>query len=416
MPPTTPAQTAQRWRATVSFMLLALSILCLITGSLFVWMRATAYSPDGYVASALQVQGQVQIKTALANYITADVLPPATINSLADQTADQLPIPDDRRDLAASLLAAGLQSQVQNVANRVVDAVSGTSLAASVTQRASQEVVALLRNEPGVFRFEGDAVVFDIEPLVIEARATLEDELGTLAAYLPPPRTDGYPTYTVVQGNVVTMVQRAIMIIDLMSWLLPVLFVVLIALGLLVARERRSAAFRTMIAIAVSAVVVVLGIRIAGAAIAGLAEGPAAEGVVSAILEAASTRLVDQTLWMALLAAVVGVVLWLLGPDRLAHRGRAWLAARGRDLVSGVPGRAGRVTDVARRYRVPLLVGAFALGIVILAVVTDAGTSGWVLALMCYLVLALLVEYAACAGWMQAIVRWVRSRRRTPAA
>ncbi len=406
----------QRWRGILSFVLLGLSIVCLILGSLFIWMRVTAYNPNGYVASALQVQGQVEIRKALTDYISNDLLPESRVLELAEQVTDPLPIAEDRKKLLATVLTASIRSQVGTVVDGLLDSRAGNTLAVDATQRASEEVVKLLRNDSSVFQFQGDSVVFNTAPLVKEARAALEERLGQIARFLPPERSESYPVYTVVQGSVVTTTQTAISTIRLMSWLLPVLFVVLLIMGIVVARQRRTAAFRTMVAIAIAAVVVIVGIRIARNVILGLITEPATEGVVKAILDSASINLVDQTLWLALIAAVVGGVLWLLGSDRPARMARAWLAQRGRDLVSGVPSPAGAVTQFARQYRIVLDVGALALGLIILLLIPDAGGTTWLLALVSYLIFGFLVEYSACAEWMQWVVRQVRGLRKKPAA
>lgn len=413
--PETPKQKARRWRGFLSFVLLALAIVCLILGSLFVWMRATAYNPNGYVASALQVQGKVQLQGALTNFVRDEVLPEDKVMDVAQQATDLLPIPEARKQLLATVLTTAIRSQIGTVVDAVLNSGAADSVANRVTTRASEEVVKLLRDNTGVFRFKGDAVVFDTTPIAQEVRTRLEDNLGGLARFLPPP-PEAYPTYTLVQGDVVTTTQTAISTIRLLSWLLPLLFVVLLIAGIAVARQRRAAAYRTMIAIAVAAVVVIVAIRIARSVIMGLITEPATEDVVNAILQAASTNLVDQTLWLALIAAAIGGVLWLLGPDAPARRTRGWLADRGRDLVTGTPSPSNRVTEFVRQHRIALDVGAFALGLLILLFMDSAGGGTWLTALIAYLIFAGLVEYASCASWMQSVVRWVRGLRgSTPA-
>lgn len=376
-------------------------------------MRATAYNPNGYVASALQVQGQVEIQKALVNYITEDVLPPSQVQSLAEQAAEQLPIAPARQKLVAGVLAAGFNSQIQNIATNIVSRVGESGIIVNVTQRASEQAVALLRRQSSVFQYQGDSIVFNTAPIIKEARAKLDEQLGNLSQFLPPPRTEGFPTYVLVQGSVVTTIQTAVSTIDLMSWLLPLLFVVFLVLGLVTARQRRPAAFRVMIAIAVSAIVVLIGIRIAKSVITGLINDPPTQDVVDSILNAASTNLVDQTLWLALLAAAIGAVLWFFGPDRPARAGRAWMVARGHDLVTGQQGPAGRVTEFARQHRAAILVVALAVGVLILLFIDNATATTWLMALVSYLILGFLVEYANCATWMQAVVRWFRGLRST---
>lgn len=416
-PMTGPDETPGRawhWRGVVSFACLTVSIVCLIVGSLFVWMRATAYNPDGYVAAALTVQGQVELKNAITEYVEDDVLSPEKAQDLALMAVDPLPINTREKDLLATVIAASARSQVGNAVEAFLSSRAGRDIGLALTTRASEEIVRLLRDETGAFDFQGDAIVFRTEPIVKEVRANLEGRLGGLAKYLPAPREEDFRTYTVVQGDVVTATQKAITVIDLMSWLLPLIFLVLLVAGLVIARERRAAAFRVMIAIAVSAVVVIVGIQIARRTIVGLVTDPASENVVTAILDTASTRLIDQTLWLALCAAVIGGILWLLGPDHLARRARAWMAARWRDLDAGSRSPAGRVTDVARRWRFHLEVGGLALAAIILVIMPDVTTSTWILALVALVIWGLLIEYANCAGWIVAGVRRVRAITNRP--
>ena len=119
------------------------------------------------------------------------------------------------------MLAAGFNSQIQNIATNLVSRVGESGVIVDVTQRAGEQAVALLRNESSVFQYQGDSIVFNTAPIIKEARAKLDEQLGNLSQFLPAPRTEGFPTYVLVQGSVVTTIQTAVTTIDLMSWLLP---------------------------------------------------------------------------------------------------------------------------------------------------------------------------------------------------
>ena len=88
-------------------------------------------------------------------------------------------------------------------------------------------------------------------------------------------------------------------------------------------------------------------------------------------------------------------------------------------LIKGnMPGRsdAGRITEFARRYRAFLDIGGVVLTIIALLLVPSLTGFTWVLALVALGIWLLLVEYAACAKWMQAIARWIHGLRHTPTA
>jgi len=201
-----------------------------------------------------------------------------------------------------------------------------------------------------------------------------------------------------------------------MSWLLPLLFLVLLIAGIFTARERRPAAFRTMIAIIVGVAIAVIAIRIARSVITSLIQEGPQQDVVGAILSTATVELVDQTLLIGLITAVVGFVLWLFGPDKPARYARGWIADRARDLRAGERGDAGRVTEFARRYRAHLEIAGVVLTILALMLVPDLTGFIWALADLALAIFMLLIEYAACPRWMQAIANWIADRRRTPTA
>ena len=388
-------------------------MLALVLGSLFIWMRATTFSPNGYAAKALTVQGETLLQSKVTSYVQDDLLTQDRAEALAQRVVEPLPIGKTEKDFLATGIASAVRSQVDNAVNAFFDTGAGKEFGAAISTRLTDEIIRLINDETGVFEFEGDAVVLNTQPIVQGARAQLEASLGNLARFLPPP-PESYRTITVVQGDYVSTVQSAIRIIWLMSWLLPLIFLVLLVAGLIVARERRPAAFRTMIAIIIGLAVVAITIRVARRVVTSLVnEGPG-QDVVGAILSAATSDLVDQTLVLVLIAAIIGGALWLLGPDKPARYARAWLADRARDLRSGERRAAGRVTEFARQRRAPLEIGGAVLAALVLLLVPSLSWGSWTLAIIALGVWLLLIEYASCAGWMQAIARWISDLRKKP--
>jgi hypothetical protein len=418
---TAPAARPPFWRrirvrSVLSFICLAISILCLIVGSLFVWVRVSAHNPDGFVAAALNVQGQVDVQTAIVNYVENDVITQARAEEAAAKVIEPLPITQQRKEFLASVLASSLRSRIGDIVQTALSTGAAKQLIENVAQRASEGVVNLINNQPGAFEFQGDAIVFNTEPLVKEARAAVDARLGALAKYIPAPLAqEGYPVYTVASGSGVSALRSAITIINLMSWLLPLLFALLLILGIVLARERRSAAYRAMIAIAVSAIVLIIALRIAKNTIAGLLSSPASEQVYNAIINEIGTRLLAQTLWLTFLAAIVAFVLWVFGPDKLAKRLRAWAARRWHDLQAGVPAdEEGKVTTFIRQYPRHLEIAMLAVVVIVLIALPSVTATAWIVALVVIVVWFLFVEYTRTARWMVSLA--ARMRRKDEAS
>ncbi len=403
----------QRWRPILSFICLAISILCLIVGSLFVWVRASATNPDGFVAAALDVKSQVMVQDAIVNYVKNDIITQARAEEAAAKVVEPLSLNTQQKAFLTGVLATSLRAQVGNIVANALATGAARNLLAQAATRASQGVVDLINNRPGVLEFQGGAIVFNTEPLVKEARAAVDANLASLAKYIPPPRAQGgYPTYTIASGSSVNTVRSIITFVNLMSWLLPLMFALLLILGIVLARERRSTAYRTMVAIAVAAVVVFVALRVAKSIIAGLLSSPATQQVYDAILNEVGTRLLAQTLWLTFAAAIVAAVLWFFGPDHLAKRSRAWVTRRWHDLQTGTPGSEGRVTEFMRQYHRHLEVGGLALVLTAL-IALPTTTTAWVAALVTVIGWFLFVEYTRTAQWM--VVLTARMRRKDSA-
>jgi hypothetical protein len=386
-----------------------------VFGSLFVWMRATAFTPDGYVANALTVQGEGLLREKVTDYVRDDLLPQDRANALARRVVDPLPVDAQEKDLLAAGIAAAVRSQVGTAVNAFFDSGPGEQFASALSSRLSEEVVKLVQDQSGVFEFAGDTIVLNTEPIVTGARQQVEDALGDLARFLPP-KQESYRQITLVQGDYVVTIQKAISLINLLSWLLPVLFLVLLAAGLLAARQRRPAAFRVMIAAIIGVAIAAITIRIARSVITGLVEQGPEQDVVDSILAAATTDLVDQTLVIVVIAAIVGFILWMFGPDAPARRTRGWFVDRWTDLLSGQPRPASRVTEFARRYRWQTEVAGLVAMIIALILVPSISVGTWILALLALAIWVLLIEMAACAGWLQAVARWIHGLRKPRSA
>jgi len=399
----------------VSFILLALSILCLVFGSLFVWMRATAFSADGYVAKALTVQGQTLLQEKVTDYVKDDLLPQDRANALARQVVDPLPINEQQKSILATGIASAVRSQVGSAVNAFFESRPGQQFATALSSRLSEEIVSLVRGDSGVFEFRGDSIVLDTQPIVEGVRDRAEQTLGDFASYLPA-RQESYRQITLVQGDYVVTIQKAINFIWLMAWLLPLLFLVFLIAGIAAARQRRPAAFRTMIAAIIGVAIAAITIRIARNVIANLVQEGPGQDVVDSILTTATSQLIDQTLVIVLIAAVIGFILWMFGPDAPARRTRQWFRDRWHDLLAGAPREASRVTEFARRFRLHLEIAGVVLTIIALLLVPDITVGTWILALVALFIWSLLIEVAACPAWLQAVARWIHGLRKPRSA
>ena len=146
-------------------------MLALVLGSLFIWMRATTFSPNGYAAKALTVQGESLLQSKVTSYVQEDLLTQERAEELAQRVVEPLPIGKVEKDFLATGIASGVRSQVDNAVNAFFDTGAGKEFGAAISTRLTDEIIKLINNDTGVFQFEGDAVVLNTQPIVQGARA-----------------------------------------------------------------------------------------------------------------------------------------------------------------------------------------------------------------------------------------------------
>ena len=141
----------QRWRGALSFILLALSVLCLVLESLFIWMRATAFSPDGYVSKALAVEGQTLLSEKVTSFVTDDLLPQDKAEALAQRVIEPLPVGANEKELLASAIATTVRSQVGTAVNVFFESGPGQRFGEAISSRLSEEIVKLVAAGRGTY-------------------------------------------------------------------------------------------------------------------------------------------------------------------------------------------------------------------------------------------------------------------------
>ncbi|MBM3698092.1 MAG: hypothetical protein FJW78_06390, partial [Actinobacteria bacterium] len=113
-------------------------------------MRTTAFSPDGYVAAALTVEGQGLLAEKVGGLVRDELLPADRADSLAERVVAPLPISDPEKSLLAAAIGSTVRNQVANAVQSYLNSGAGQQVAEALSGRLSEEIVKLVDDGTGV--------------------------------------------------------------------------------------------------------------------------------------------------------------------------------------------------------------------------------------------------------------------------
>jgi hypothetical protein len=428
---------ALRAREVASRVLMVVTVVAVVLAVTAVWIDRTLFVTDAFMTIAEPALLDPDVDEVLADRLAAEVTEALALEErlsaaledvqtgLGDQLAialdvtpqqrarlQALPLPE-LQQLAAPI-AAGLESRIEARIDQLVQSERFRSLVLDGTRDAHDVATALLRGDvtdrPNVVIVDGE-VRIDLVPAVAAALGELVDEgldavgidevpfvdptadpevrLARLSDALGVDLPPDFGQITVLGATELADLQTTAARMEQFVWLVVGLVVVLAALTLLLATDRRRRLVQLALGTALAAVVVMPITRALSQTIADAASSPQGARVVAVItdvtldsLRSAMVVVLAVSLAVALVAHVAGRPPWM---SRAMHQ---W-DVRGRGV-----GDPGALQFVARRH--DLLVA------VVLAV---AVVTLWIAGISAGTVIAVVVVTAAVLGLLSLVQR-----------
>jgi hypothetical protein len=222
---------------------------------------------------------------------------------------------------------------------------------------AHRQAVSVLSGDSESVVIRGDMVVLDLAPFVVLAKERLSDA-GLTAVSLVP---DVHPTVELAKADTLVTARSAYSTLDTIADVLPWIVLLLLAVGIYLARNRFRALVGTGLGIALSMVVLGAGLLVARSV---LVDAVPAGGAPAT---AAGFDIVVAYLRLGLRALLVlGLVLafagFLAGRSDSAVRTRRWVAGRLHGIRGG-PAPTGPVGSFVRTHLRGLRIGAVAVAV-----------------------------------------------------
>jgi hypothetical protein len=258
----------QRWRSIVAVLLIVLGCVLAPLAGVAVWARNQVTNTDRYVATVTPLASDPAIQQAVTDQITAQVFTYIDIQALTTQVVDALAARVEGRGLPpqaavalqglAGPVANGVQGFVRTQVERVVQSQAFEDAWIQANRAAHEALVKALTGEGGgSVTIENDTVTLNLGPFIQTVKQRLVAQGFTLAERIP--QVD--KSFVLFQSEDITRARSAFNLLNTLGNWLPVVALVLLAIGIYVAKDHRRALVGA--ALGVAGGMVLLGLALA---------------------------------------------------------------------------------------------------------------------------------------------------------
>jgi hypothetical protein len=324
----------QRWRTIVAVVLIVLGCVLAPLAGVAVWARNQVTNTDRYVATITPLAQDPAIQQAITDQITAQIFTYIDVQALTNQVVDALSTRVEGRGLPPQAAAAlqGLAGPIANgvqgfVRTQVANVVASDAFADAWVQAnrvAHASLVKALTGEGGgAITVANDTVTLNLAPFIQTVKQRLVAQGFTLAERIP--QVD--KSFVLFQSEDITRARSAFSLLNTLGVWLPVIALILIGIGVYVAKDHRRALIGAGLGVAAGMVLLALGLAVFRSI---YLDGVPAEVLphdAAAVLYDTIVRFLRAGLRTVLvLGLVVAAAAFLTGPSVTAVRTRRSLA------------------------------------------------------------------------------------------
>ena len=245
---TAATPTVPRWRRLLAAMLIVLGCVLAPLSVAAVWTRNTLLSTDQYVDTVAPLAENAAITDRVATRAVDALFAEVDIQG---QVRDVLP---DRAVVIAPAITAAVERLASDAAHRFVQSDAFATLWREANRLAHAQVRNLLTGEG---RVVDGKVVVDLGPVVVALRDRLEGLGLDVFSGAADSATGG--DLVLFESQTLKKVQSGVDLLQTLAVVLPIVTVLLLAAGVLLAGDRRRALLRAALGVAGAMALVLIG-------------------------------------------------------------------------------------------------------------------------------------------------------------
>jgi hypothetical protein len=324
-----PVRRRSGWRGPVAALLIIVGCLLAPISVLGVWSANQVSDTNRYIANIEPLVHEPAIQNALTDKITNEVTSRLNVTARTDQASALLT--DRGLQRVGRLLktfgpsiASAVTGYVHNQVHRIVTSPQFARAWVQVNTVAHQTLVNALSGEGGAVSVSNGQVTIDLAPFINIVKQDLAARGFTLVNSLPPI----HPTLALFSSRDLVKAQGAYRLINDLKIVLPILSLLLIGLGVYVARSHRRALIGAGLGLAASMLVLGAGLLLfRGIYLNSVPDSVLPSDAAAAMFDTFVRFIKAGLRAILVLGLVVAAGAFLTGPSVTAVRTRAALAS-----------------------------------------------------------------------------------------
>jgi hypothetical protein len=247
----------QRWRTILAVLLIVVGCVLAPLAGVAVWARNQVTNTDRYVRTVEPLASDPAIQQAIADQITTQIFSYLDVKGLTDQAVDALAerglrpqVADQLRGFAGPL-ASGIQGFVRTEVDKIVQSQAFADAWVQANRVAHQALVKALTGQgDGAVTVEGDTVNLNLAPFIQTVKQQLVAGGFGLAARIPEVNA----SFVLFDVKNLTRARSAFNLLNTLGIWLPIIAIVLLGIGVVVAKDHRRALVGAAVGVAVALV------------------------------------------------------------------------------------------------------------------------------------------------------------------
>jgi hypothetical protein len=401
--PPGPAAPRHRmsWRTPVAVVLIVVGCVLAPLSVVAVWTANQVSSTDRYVANIEPLIHEPAIQHALTDKITFQITSRLNVKGLATEagtTLTQRGLPKVGALLTtfSGSLASAVNGFIHTQVAKIVASPQVARLWVQVNTAVHAQLVKALSGQGnGAVTISNNQVVLNLGPFINIVKRDLANRGLTIVNKIPQIN----PTLALFSAKYLVKAQTAYRLLNTLKWALPILTLVLLGLGVYVARSHRRALIGAGLGLAASMVILGLGLTIFRGVYLNSVPPRVLPADAAAVLYDTLIRFIRDGLRIVLVVGlIVAIAAFFTGPSVTAVRTRGAFA-RGFNWIRSSGEHAGLSTGPAGRWtythRRALRIAAIAIAALVFIF---WGQPTWVTAVVIAIVLLIVLGLIELIG------------------
>ena len=373
------------WRKILAGVLAALAIITLVAGFSIVWLETTLGDEDQFVATLAPLPQEESVASVLALRVADGVVEAANVEAFVAET-----LPAELEFIALPVTNS-ITTVVAAAAQEVIASDAFNAIWSTALRVTHKSVSAVLSGNDGALVAEGGQVAIDLD----EVAAQVAEEVESLGFDLPEGDLE-LGQIVIYEDEQLAVVQAIAQTLDTASWFIPLLALVFIVAAIWVSYDRRRMTailgFGTAIGLALS----LIGLRMGRNWLINAIEEETRQIAAGEAWDTIVNRLYEM-MWAGLiLALIVGIAAWVMGPGSRAVRTRAWASETIEGWRRPVAADPNSFTNFVANWKPTIEVVAVAAGLIY--ILFGPSPSGFSVLLTAVIVLAVVVATEVLAA------------------